>query len=434
MTTMRRDAYGLPVSTGVTAALDAYDRAVDGLLAWDRQALDLFRAAAAEDNELALAHAGAAICLFLEERFAQAKETAAVARAAAARQTERERGAVEGIALLVEGKAADAERVMREHLAQFPRDLLVFQRLYFIWFWQGRFPEMLAFTTSLARHQPGSSFMLGLHAFALEQAGRCDEAVRVARAALTGNARDAWAVHALAHALYELAAFDTGVARLPAAIDPCTQLGWFRNHLLWHLALMHFGRGEYEQASRLGRAVFEGAPSDIPGELHDSISLLWRLELVGQDVGERWQPFARIAAERQDRQALLFHAAHLAMALAAAGDWATGDRQLAMLRERGARDRTGAIGQVLVPLIEGLRAFAARDYARAVERLEAAAPRVVELGGSRAQRDVFHDTLLEACFRAGDMDRAERQLVDRVARRPDHCWTTRRRTNPAAAR
>jgi tetratricopeptide (TPR) repeat protein len=433
MAAMHRDAYGLPVSTEVAPALDAYDRAVDGLLAWDRQALDLFRAATAQDDGLALAHAGTAICLFLEERFGQARETATVARAAAARQTARERGAVEGIALLVEGKAADAERVMREHLARFPRDLLVFQRLYFIWFWQGRFPEMLAFTTALARHQPGSSFMLGLHAFALEQAGRCDEAVRVARAALTANPRDAWAVHALAHALYELGAFDTGVTRLPAAVEPCTQLGWFRNHLLWHLALMHFGRGEYEQASRLGRTVFEGAPSDIPGELHDSISLLWRLELVGHAVGERWQPFARIAAERQDRQALLFHAAHLAMALAAAGDWATGDRQLATLRERSARDPAGAIGQVLIPLIEGLRAFAARDYARAVERLEIAAPRVVELGGSRAQRDVFHDTLLEACFRAGDMDRVERRLADRVARRPDHCWTTRRRTSLAAA-
>jgi len=144
-------------------------------------------------------------------------------------------------------------------------------------------------------------------------------------------------------------------------------------------------------------------------------------------------PFARIAAERLDRQALLFHAAHHAMAFAAAGDWATGDRQLAMLRERSARDRTRTTGEVLVPLIEGLRAFAARDYRGAVERLERAAPRVVELGGSRAQRDVFHDTLLEACFRAGDIDRAERLLSDRVARRPDHCWKTRSRASPATA-
>lgn len=33
-------------------------------------------------------------------------------------------------------------------------------------------------------------------------------------------------------------------------------------------------------------------------------------------------------------------------------------------------------------------------------------------------RHVFHDTLLEACFRAGDVDRARRLLAERLARRP----------------
>jgi hypothetical protein len=55
----------------------------------------------------------------------------------------------------------------------------------------------------------------------------------------------------------------------------------------------------------------------------------------------------------------------------------------------------------------------------------------VELGGSRAQRDVFHDTLLEACFRAGDAERATRLLAERVARRPDHYWVHHR--GPASA-
>ena len=59
----------------------------------------------------------------------------------------------------------------------------------------------------------------------------------------------------------------------------------------------------------------------ITGNLHDAISLLWRLELLGEDPGrERWAPFAAIAAQRLDRQQLVFHAVHLAMALAGAGD------------------------------------------------------------------------------------------------------------------
>jgi len=429
---MRHDAYGLPVSTESATTVDAYDHAVEGLLSWDAQALERFRAATTLDPGLALAHAGAAVCLFLEERFAEAQDAAKTARAAAASQTDRERRHVEGLALLVEGKAADAAKTMREHLTDYPRDLVVFQRLYFVWFWQGKFPEMLALADILTRHYPGNSFMLGLHAFALEQAGRCDEAVRMAHVANAMNPRDAWAIHALAHALYEMAAFDTGIRRMPAAIAPCTHLGWFRNHLRWHLTLMHLARGEYDVASDLGRTIFEQEPSSIPGDLHDSISLLWRFELMGRDVGERWKAFARIAAERLDRQALLFHAAHLAMALAAGGDWTTAERQLGMLRERGARDRSGLVGGVVVPLVEGIHAFAAKDYARAIERLEPLTPRVIELGGSRAQRDVFHDTLLEACVRARDVERAERLLAERVARRPDRFWKTRTVTGSAS--
>ena len=425
MTSVRHDAYGLPITTGSRDALEAYDRAVEGLLGWDAQALDRFRAAATIDAGLALAHAGAAVCLFLEERLDEARESAKMARAAAGAQTERERGHVEALALLVEGRTSDVEAAMTRHLADYPRDLAVFQRLYFVWFWQGKFSAMLDLSSVLARYHPGSSFMLGLHAFALEQAGRCDEAVRIAQAAIAKNPRDAWAIHALAHAMYEMAAFDTGVTRLPPAIHPCTNLNWFRNHLLWHLILMHLGRGEYERASELGRAVFEREPSSIAGDLHDSISLLWRLELAGMDVTERWRPFAAIAAERYERPALLFHAAHLAMALAAGGDWATAERQLEMLRARTARDRTRLTGEVLVPLVEGLQAFAAGDYRQAIERIEPLRERVIELGGSRAQRDVFHDTLYEACFRAGDTDRAERYLAERIARRSDHYWKTR---------
>jgi tetratricopeptide (TPR) repeat protein len=428
---MMRDDCGLPVTTASPDALERYERGAQGLLGWDRSALDHFGAASDHDPGLALAHAGRGVCLFLEERFEEARTAVARARGAAAGQSERERSHVEALALLVTGNTADAERAMREHLAAWPRDRLIIQRLYFVWFWQGRFPEMLALTSALTRWSPGDSYLLGLHAFGLEQAGRCDEAVRVAQAAITANPRDAWAVHALAHALYEMAAFDAGVRRLPPAIHPCTHLGWFRNHLLWHLTLMFLAAGDYARASTVGRAVFERAPSAIAGDLHDSISLLWRLELAGVDVKARWRPFVEIAGDRLNRQGLPFHAIHLAMALAAGGDWETAGRQVGMLRERAPQDHSGLIGDVVVPLVEGLHAFAGGDYRRAIERIEPIRPRIVDVGGSRAQRDVFHDTLLEACFRAGDMERAERLLAERLARRPDHLWRTRRAHLPA---
>jgi tetratricopeptide (TPR) repeat protein len=429
---MAADAYGLPATTSTAAALDRYDEGVRDLLGWGRGALDAFREAAALDPGLALAHAGVAVCLFLEEQFSPARAAAETARAAAASQTARERGHVEAVAHLVGGRPVQAEHAMREHLAAWPRDVVVLQRLYFAWFWQGRFPEMLALTSRVLPAYGDDSFVLGLHAFGLEQADRCREAVSAAETALARNPRDAWAIHALAHALYEMAAFDEGVDRLPPAIHPCQGLNWFRNHLVWHLALMHLSRGDYARAVRMSRAAFERAPSAIAGDLHDSIALLWRQDLLGLPVGAaRWGPFAAIARKRLDRQGLLFHAAHLAMALAGAGDWTTAEIQREMLRQRVPRDQTGLVGSVLIPLAEGLQAFARAEYRTAIDRIEPLRPRIVELGGSRAQRDVFHDTLLEACLRAGDAERATRLLAERVARRPDHYWVRLRQVSVA---
>src|SRR2546428_3859361 len=92
MPSVRADAYGLPATTASSAALETYDRAVDGLLSWDAEALDRFGAAATTDPGLALAHAGLAICQFLDERFVEARESAKRARTAASTQTPRERG------------------------------------------------------------------------------------------------------------------------------------------------------------------------------------------------------------------------------------------------------------------------------------------------------------------------------------------------------
>jgi len=422
------DALGLPVTTTSAAALDAYDRGANLLFSWGREALDHFTAATAQDPQLALAHAGIAICHFLEERFPEARTTAQEARARAVRQSAREQSHVNAVALLVTGKTSEADQAMRDHLAAYPRDLVVFQRLYYIWFWQGRFREMLDLTTAHLPAYGGTSYLLGLHAFVLEEADRFAEAARAAEAAIRTNERDAWAVHALAHTLYEQASFETGITRLPPAVHPLDHLGWFKNHLLWHLALMHLASGDYERAGDMARSVFERAPSSIAGDLHDSISLLWRLELCGKPAGDRWQPFAAIARDRLDRQGLLYHAVHLGMALASAGDWPTAETQLEMLRQRIPKDRTGLVAAVAIPLLEGMQAFVRGDYRTAIDTIEPLRPRIIELGGSRAQRDVYHDTLLEACFRVGDMERAERLLAERVTRRPDHFWRTRAAT------
>src|SRR5574342_1245390 len=80
---MPSDRYGLPVTTASPRALEAYDRGVEAALGWKANALDLFQEATRLDPSLAVAHAGAAACLFLEERFPETRAASEAARAAA---------------------------------------------------------------------------------------------------------------------------------------------------------------------------------------------------------------------------------------------------------------------------------------------------------------------------------------------------------------
>ena len=424
---MPTDAYGLPVTTTSAEALAQYDLGVAGLLGWHRDTIGFFGAAVEHDPGFALAHAGLAVALFVEERFAEARAAAQRARALAPSASARERAHVEALARYVHVQMRDAEVAMREHLAAHPRDLVVAQRQYFIWFFQGRFAEMLALTTALVRELLEDSYVLGLHAFSLEQLGHNAEALPFAERSIARNPEDTWGVHALAHILYEMGAWDDGLRRMPAVIEACVNMNYYRNHLLWHLVLMELSRGDYDRASRMTREIFEREPSPLALDLRNSISLLWRFEICGMGVKARWAPFVAVAQRFMNRpEDLMFHHAHLAMPLAAAGDWTSARAHLELLRARVPGDPTGILEPLVLPLIEGLHAFAEGDWRRVIAKIEPIRARIVEIGGSRAQRDVFHDTLLEACFRAGDGDRAQRLLAERIARRPDHYWVTRK--------
>jgi tetratricopeptide (TPR) repeat protein len=425
MSAVLTDAYGLPVSTPSRAAVDAYDRGVRALLGFGADTVEAFRAAVAADPEFALARAGLAVSLYVMEKIPEGRAEMERAVAGAASLPPREKRHVDALALWVDGRGTDAIAPMKEILAEHPGDMTLLQRLYFIYFWQGRSAEMLELTRSVVAALGDQSYMLGYHAFALEENGRFEEALPLAERALTLNPRDAWAVHAIAHVLYERGENDRGIDALPPRIHACDHLGYFRNHLLWHLALMHLAEGRYDRVRRMFQSVFGDVPIAIGSDLQDSVSLAWRLDLYGQPDPRRWTHLGSAARGWLEMPLLLFHDLHVGMALAAAGDWAAAELQLERLRARGRTTRNATLPEVVVPLLEGLHAFARGEFAQAVAKIEPVEGRIVEVGGSHAQREVFHDTLLAAALRADLEERAAALLTRRLAKRPNpgRYWT-----------
>ncbi|HEV8457430.1 MAG TPA: tetratricopeptide repeat protein [Methylomirabilota bacterium] len=422
---MQRDAYGLEVSTSDRAAVDAYDRGVRALLGFGADTIECFRAAVAADPDFALARAGLAVSLYLMEKIPEGRAQMELATGVAASLPLRERRHVEALALWVAGRGNEAVPLMKALLAEHPRDLLLMQRLYFIYFWQGRSAEMLDLTESVRPALGDDSYTLGYHAFALEENRRFDEALPLAERALALNPKNAWAVHAVAHVLYERGENDRGIDVLPPKIHPCDHLGYFRNHLLWHLALLHLAEGRYERVGKMFESVFGDIPIAIGSDLQDSVSLAWRLDLFGHADPKRWAHLGAAARGWLDMPLLLFHDLHVGMALASTGDWTSAELQLERLRGRGKKSRNATLPEVVVPLLEGLHAFARGEYAEAVRKIDPIEGRIVEVGGSHAQREVFHDTLLAATLRADLEDRASALLERRLAKRPNpgRYWT-----------
>lgn len=425
---MNLDAYGLPLSTVSEDAVAAFDRGTAGLLSWDRRSVDFFRDAVTRDPALAAAHAGLAAALFVEEDFDDARSALAAARANAAGGTGRERSLVAALDHYVNLRPRDAEAAMCAHLAAWPADLTIAQRLYLMWFFQGRFADMRELSETLLEALPEDSFVLGLHAFVLEEQGDSAEAVRWAERCIAQNPEDTWGVHALTHALYELAAYDEALERVPPALDACVHMNYYRNHMLWHLVLFRIAVGGYDAASEMCRGWFEAEPSPRGLDLRNTVSMLWRFELYGMDPGERWQPFVDILRDQLDRpEDSPFHHAHVGMALAGGRDWGTARTHLDILRERGRASGNDIWERVVIPLNEAQHAFVRGEWDRVVAKTEPIWDEIVRLGGSKTQRDAFHDTALAAALRSTDTARARRYLHERLARRAEHFWTSRQR-------
>ena len=424
---MLRDAYGLPVTTASSAAVSHYDRGVRALLGFGAEAIPDFRQAVTADPEFVLAAAALAVALYLDEQIPAARaameQATALGAAQASTLTARERRHLEALGLFVGGRSNEAIALMKAILAEHPRDMVLMQRLYYIYFWQGRSADMLALTESVRPALADDGYMLGYHAFALEENRRFDEALPLAESAVSVNPRDAWAVHAIAHVYYERGENRRGIEALPPRIHPCDHLGYFKNHLLWHLALLHLAEGDYERGGRLFESVFGRIPIAIASDLQDSVALAWRLDLFGHADPRRWEYLGSAARHWLEMPLLLFHDLHVGMALAAAGDWASAELQLERLRQRSKKSKNPTLGEVVVPLMEGLHAFARGDYALSAARIDSVEPRIVEVGGSHAQREVFHDTLLAAALR-GRQERAVSLLERRLAKRPNpgHYW------------
>ena len=190
-------------------------------------------------------------------------------------------------------------------------------------------------------------------------------------------------------------------------------------HIWWHKSLFHLELGQYDAALALYDGPMRSTQRPVSLSLTNATALLWRLDTLGCDTGDRWRDLAALWEGHADGKCLVFGDIHAAMAELRSGQEALVERRLAAMRETAASsvEAAGLYRTVGVPIVEGLAAFHRGAWAEAVELLLPVRFDLWQIGGSYAQRDVVNWTLTEAAVRAGQRDVALSLAHERLATR-----------------
>jgi hypothetical protein len=241
-------------------------------------------------------------------------------------------------------------------------------------------------------------------AFGHEQCHSMREAETAARRAIALRRKEPWAHHALGHVMLTEGRLAEGLAFMQGVSDTWVGLNSFMiTHNWWHVALFLIDLGRDDEALAVYDDHVWGVAEDYTQDQIGAVSLLARFELSGIDVGARWDDVAPHLASRLDDHVLPFLDLQYLYGLARAGR-AEADvllRNIEAFAEQAPAQTRAAWRQVCVPAAYGLLAHARGDFPRAIEGLGTALPRMIEIGGSHAQRDLFEQVLLDARVRAG---------------------------------
>ena len=422
-----QDSRGCPVSTRNRASLNRFERALELSVSYALDPLTEIQAALDADPEFAAGHClRAGLAIMAGDRMALpllAQSVEAIENMDR-RANERERAHAAAARSWLEGDFVGALDRYGDILLDHPRDLLALQIAHIGDFCTGsstllrdRVAQVLPEWDS---ELPGYGYVLGMYAFGLEETALYSRAEDVGRRAVEINPRDAWAVHAVTHVMEMQGRLREGIEFLTSRERDWATDNGFAFHNWWHLALFNLDADNIPQVLELFDRRIRPTPSQVPLEMIDASALLWRLELHGVDVGDRWQALANCWEPFIEHAFYAFNDVHAVMAFVGAKRFDLARRTLAAMERVLASAQTNSMmtRDVGLPVAQALVMFGAGQYAEVIPRLLSIRTVANRFGGSHAQRDLIHLTLIEAALRAGQARLARALAAERTQLKP----------------
>ncbi|NUZ08328.1 tetratricopeptide repeat protein [Piscinibacter koreensis] len=397
------DPRGCPVSGSNPIARQAYERALAAFVAWRTDSDDPLAAALEGAPRFVMAHVLAA-CKLVGSRDPRRVRSArpVLELAAALPANPHERLHIAALERILDDDYEGAAGVLGQALDARPRDVLALSMACGIDYLGGATTRMRERVERVLPAWPddltGAHAVRAMHAFALVECGenaRAEDAARHAIALEPGNAR---AHHAMAHVFEMTDRPEAGARWLNAHAALWSERTVVATHCWWHLALFHLASGDAGAVlAHYDRRIRAGGLVDV-ADLIDAAALLWRLRLKGIDAGARWRELAAAWESHVDDAFCSFNDLHAMLAFVGAGDWSRARcLEQALARRQWLPTRHGeSTRQLGLPACRALIAFGRGEHALAISLLASLPAHLHRLGGSHAQRDVLHLTLLQA--------------------------------------
>jgi tetratricopeptide (TPR) repeat protein len=429
---MHLDARGLALSTANAKSAAAFDHLVTGYLTFRADTPARLGAVLEADPDFALAHCMQgyfAMLAFKEAVVPVAVQAARTAQALAAGATPRERSHITALTAWSEAELDDAVAMWESILRAHPHDVVAFRLAHFVNFWLGRPHDMVDSVERLmpawSEDIPGYSSILACRSFAQEEAANYVAAESYGRRAIELDAGDLWAAHAVAHVLEMQGRRSEGVEWLTTLAPNWKGAHNLEHHLWWHCALFQLEHGDYAAVLELYDTRFRDlagpltvASPDVYIDVQNSASMLFRLQRLGVDVGNRWEELADKAEARIGDCLSAFTLPHWLMALTATGRTAAAERMIEAMRAfaNGSGTLPPIVRHYALPIAEAQLAHAAGRHAEAVALMRPALDGMYQLGGSHTQQDVLEQLFVDAAVKAGSTADI-RLALEHVARR-----------------
>ena len=401
-----KDYRDLEISGATPSARDAFERALDAHLSWRSGADAHLEQALQTAPAFTMAHVLRAYSgLCTRDPALVRRGRAAYLIAAKLPATSRERLHVAAMGAALADDFPSFKTIVQELLNEYPRDVLALQIGHALDYLTGDIEGMKARITAVlpawSKDAPGYHAVLAMQAFSLVESAQFGRAAEEGLRALELDPWDARAHHALTH-VYEM----TGNTAAGMRWMQERRIYWAADtiaatHLRWHWGLFHLALGEVPAALVLYDEHVRRHRSPQIGDLIDASALLWRIELLGGDNGERWTELAAAWEGHIEDRYCTFNDMHAILALVGARDWRAARRlESALQRSQSHRTRYGETTRLVgLPVARALIAFGRGDYSRATHTLGLLPALAHRIGCSHAQRDLLHLTLLEAAQR-----------------------------------